>query len=160
MTTFETFAQLLDDLMRDSGLNGKQLADRVGVKPTSISGWRRGRDQPDGESLRLVALVLLETIPKSEVARLVRAWVELRLGSVAELVREPKEDCRLNEGLDRQSLDQILWRCSAAQRQRLRRLLLAADQHVKVRDALLALDECLATPQGEKPAVLPASEAT
>lgn len=159
MTTFETFAQLLDDLMRASGLNGRQLADRVGVKPTSISGWRRGRDQPDGESLRLVAQVLLETLPRLEVARLVRAWVELRLGTAAELVWEPMAECRLKEGQDPQSLEQILWRCSAAQRQKLRRLLLAADRHVKVREALLALDECLATPRGENPESLPVSEA-
>jgi hypothetical protein len=74
--------------------------------------------------------------------------VELRLGSAAELVSESMDECRLKEGQDPQSLEQILWRCSAAQRQKLRRLLLAADRHVKVRDALLAFDECLAASQG------------
>ena len=82
------FALLLDELMHKSGMNGNALAEAIGVKPTSISGWRHGRDFPDGDSMRRVIEALQGKISGEEVKVLLRAWMELRLGDAARLAWE------------------------------------------------------------------------
>lgn len=79
------FATLLDDLIRDAGLKGVQVAAATGLRPTSISGWRRGRDLPDTSSMRSLLETLRGRLPASSLRLLLRAWMELRFGDTAAL---------------------------------------------------------------------------
>jgi transcriptional regulator with XRE-family HTH domain len=143
MTTRQTFALLLDQLIRDSGFKGVELANTVGLKPTSISGWRHGRDIPDGSSLRRVIEALSKDLAKQQLCLLIRAWLELHLGQVAKLAWDEREAERLAEKAPGQELDSLLWRWSAKERGQMKFLLQSADEHLEVREALLAFAKCL-----------------
>lgn len=134
---------LLDDLMDQSGLNGNALAAAIGVKPTSISGWRHGRDLPDGGSMQQIVGVLRGRITEANVKLLLRAWMELRLGSMASLAWENPEDVAARENAEAGMFDKLLWRWTPAEREDIRRLLDTADKQLAVRETLVSLARCL-----------------
>lgn len=137
------FALLLDELMHKSGMNGNALAEAIGVKPTSISGWRHGRDFPDGDSMRRVIEALQGKISGEEVKVLLRAWMELRLGDAARLAWEEPQGTKGRDNGGRSGLDDLLWRWTHAERADVHRLLQAAESRGHVREALVALARCL-----------------
>lgn len=139
MTTRKTFALLLDQLIRDSGFKGVELADTVGLKPTSISGWRHGRDIPDGSSLRRVIEALSKHLAKQQLCLLIRAWMELHLGQMSKWAWDERDA----EKAPGQELDSLLWRWSSKERGQMKFLLQSADEHLEVREALLAFAKCL-----------------
>jgi hypothetical protein len=137
------FAKMLDEFMDASGLNGNALAEAIGVKPTSISGWRHGRDFPDGDSMRRIIETLRGRISDDDARILLRAWMELRLGDVAKLSWEDGQPSK-GKGTDgRAALDQMLWRWTHAEREDIHRLLQQAELKGVVREALVALARCI-----------------
>lgn len=144
MITPASFATLLDDLIREAGLKGVQVASATGLRPTSISGWRCGRDLPDSSSMRRLLETLRDRLPENAVRRLLRAWMELRFGSVADLAWQEGSSHTLREEPPADLFEQMLWRWSPSQRDGLKHLIAQAERHLPVRDALLAFSRCLA----------------
>ncbi len=144
MITPASFSKLLDDLIRDAGLKGVEVASATGLRPTSISGWRCGRDLPDASSMRRLLETLRDRLPESSVRRLLQAWMELRFGPVASIAWEQGASNSLREEPPTDILEEMLWRWSPAQRQGLKHLITQADHHLPVREALLAFSRCLA----------------
>jgi transcriptional regulator with XRE-family HTH domain len=58
-------------LIRDAGLKGVEVATATGLRPTSISGWRCGRDLPDASSMRSLLQALRHDAAK-DVGRTAR----------------------------------------------------------------------------------------
>ena len=138
------FATLLDDLIRDAGLKGVEVAAATGLRPTSISGWRCGRDLPDASSMRSLLETLRGRLPATSLRLLLRAWMELRLGDTAALAWEEDSASPLREESPASAMEQLLWRWSPAQLEGLQHLLKQAELHLPVREALLAFSRCLA----------------
>jgi transcriptional regulator with XRE-family HTH domain len=138
------FATLLDDLIRDAGLKGVEVAAATGLRPTSISGWRRGRDLPDASSMRGLLETLRGRLPASSLRLLLRAWMELRFGDTAALAWEEDSPSSRPEDSAAPAMEQLLWRWSPAQLEGLQQLLKQAELHLPVREALLAFSRCLA----------------
>jgi hypothetical protein len=136
------FATLLDDLIRDAGLKGVEVAAATGLRPTSISGWRCGRDLPDASSMRSLLQALRGRLPSPSLCLLLRAWMELRFGDAASLAWEEDTKGLLQEA-PVSAIDQMLWRWSPAQRESLQHLIQQAERHLPVREALLAFSRCL-----------------
>ena len=58
----EGFAKRLDELMRQRGLNAKQLADMAGVNASTISRWKNKEEMPRRDSLQKIAKALGTTV--------------------------------------------------------------------------------------------------
>ena len=53
-----SFSTNLKVLMSQKGLNGKQLANQLGVSPSTVSMWLTGRSKPNIDTLDKIAEVL------------------------------------------------------------------------------------------------------
>lgn len=55
MNNRETFRKTLNDLLSSSGAMQKDLAEFVGAKTTTVSGWTRGVSYPRADSMEKIA---------------------------------------------------------------------------------------------------------
>ena len=56
MNNREIFKKNLNELLRSSGKMQKDLADYVGAKTTTVSGWTRGVSYPRADAMEKIAL--------------------------------------------------------------------------------------------------------
>ena len=52
------FIDILKDIMIDMGLNQTELASRVGVKPSQVSEWLKGKSKPGYDKLKAICIGL------------------------------------------------------------------------------------------------------
>jgi transcriptional regulator with XRE-family HTH domain len=57
-----TLAQMLEKLLKDKGLKQKVLAERLGIKPSSVNQWVKGTSRPDPSRLAQIAQELGVTV--------------------------------------------------------------------------------------------------
>lgn len=65
MTDREIFRENLNDLLEKSGKLQRELADYVGAKSTTVSGWTRGISYPRADSMEKIAMFF--GIPTSQL---------------------------------------------------------------------------------------------
>ena len=52
------FIEILQELMIDKSLNQTELAKLIGVKPSQVCEWLKGKSKPGYDSLKALALAL------------------------------------------------------------------------------------------------------
>lgn len=104
MTDREIFRKNLNDFLSSSGKLQKDLADYVGAKTTTVSGWTRGISYPRADSMEKIAMFF--GVPTS---RLVGDSFSEENQPISEYPEQPKnENIRLLiNGLNKLSPEQI-----------------------------------------------------
>ncbi len=70
------FAKNLEDLLRIKNITQKALADKLGITPSSVNQWVKGKREPDYDTL-LKICVILDTEP-SEILGFQRVKNDLK----------------------------------------------------------------------------------
>ena len=98
------FARNFSDLLRIRGVTQKQIADRLGVQPSTVNQWAKGKREPELDKLCFISY-LLDTTPTELLGYNRNTFKVVLTYEIVKLVEQDKEFLQAQRKLEKELVE-------------------------------------------------------